>query len=159
MMSRLASPLIALPLSLALAAACGNGGNHVHADADDFDCSATSADTYVAGLEKVGAAGVKVRLMESVPAPPAKGDNAWLLEIVGPGDDPLDDLDLTVVPWMPEHGHGTPKRPVIAPAAGDGRYQVDDVNLWMPGVWEITVTVDADGGLTDDVLYRFCIEG
>jgi hypothetical protein len=156
-MKRFASSLVCLTVALA---ACGNGNGHSHPDADDFDCAATDADTYVVGLEKTGALGqIVVRLLESTPAPPSKDDNDWLVEIVSPTDAPLDDLEVSAVPFMPDHGHGTPKRTKISPAGEPGRYLIEEVNLWMPGIWEVTIEAKDGADLDDFVVYTFCIEG
>ncbi len=52
---------------------------------------------------------------------------------------PVDGLDWTVVPFMPSMGHGTSVAPEVHPLF-NGVYQVDHVNLFMPGSWEIRAT-------------------
>ncbi|HTR51856.1 MAG TPA: FixH family protein [Kofleriaceae bacterium] len=55
---------------------------------------------------------------------------------------PVDGLTMTIVPWMPAMGHGTPIIPMITPLGG-GAYQLDDVDLFMPGLWQLRTTTTA----------------
>ncbi|MEZ4368442.1 MAG: FixH family protein [Kofleriaceae bacterium] len=137
-------------------AACGGG------DADDpdagYNCDNDPRDeAFVAGLEKVGAGGTTFRLVSSDPAPPARGDNAWVLE-VETGGAPMAGATVDVTPFMPDHQHGSPVAVEVTPTGTDGRYDAAPLNFWMPGLWEITVeAAPAGGGATDDVVFRFCI--
>jgi hypothetical protein len=53
---------------------------------------------------------------------------------------PVDGLALSIVPWMPAMGHGTAITPTIT-ELGDGVYQIDDVDLFMAGSWELRTTM------------------
>ncbi|HEY3807269.1 MAG TPA: FixH family protein [Kofleriaceae bacterium] len=53
---------------------------------------------------------------------------------------PVDGLTLTIEPWMPAMGHGTPIVPTIT-ALGSGSYSLDDVDLFMAGLWQLRTTV------------------
>ena len=53
---------------------------------------------------------------------------------------PIDGLTLDVVPWMPSHAHGTSVVTLVEPI-GNGSYVVRDVNLFMPGRWQLRVSV------------------
>ena len=50
-------------------------------------------------------------------------------------------LDIEVVPWMPAHEHGTSELPIIR-ELGKGEYSVEQINLSMPGLWEIYVRIN-----------------
>jgi len=50
-------------------------------------------------------------------------------------------LNIEVVPWMPQHEHGTSEVPVIKDL-GKGYYSVERVHLSMPGPWEIYVRIN-----------------
>jgi hypothetical protein len=54
----------------------------------------------------------------------------------------VDGLALKIVPWMPAMGHGTAIVPSIAPL-GSGVYEIDDANLFMPGLWELRTSIAA----------------
>jgi hypothetical protein len=68
---------------------------------------------------------------------PARGmhDMQLVLTHVSDGS-PVDGLSLEVVPWMPAMGHGTSLTPTVT-ALGDGVYEIDDLDLYMAGQWEL----------------------
>ncbi len=53
-----------------------------------------------------------------------------------------DNLDVVVVPWMPAMGHGASVVPSVE-AVGGGAYVATDVALFMPGTWQLRITIDA----------------
>lgn len=117
-----------------------------------------AGDTYVAGLEKLGADGVlKVRLVDALPAPPDRGDNTWTLEVLDMGDSPIDGCSVRLDPRMPAHGHGTNKDAEVTAMDG-GRYMAEPVDLFMPGLWVTSINLEC-GEMTDTVIYEFWIEG
>ncbi len=67
---------------------------------------------------------------------------------------PADGLEITVVPWMPDMGHGASITPAIA-AMGDGRYVISDVELFMAGKWQLRTTIA--GPIEDSVTPTFQI--
>lgn len=70
--------------------------------------------------------------------PPKVGISPLVVEVSGSaGDTPTPDA-VSFEPAMPQMGHAT--APVVATADGDGRYR-GDVDLSMPGQWEITVRI------------------
>lgn len=99
-------------------------------------------------------------LVDASPAPPDKGKNYWLVELEATGDTtPVDGATMSVQEFMPDHGHGsTPPLPTVTPTGDPGQYTIDDIDLWMPGYWEVRVDVDKDSS-TDRVVFPFCIEG
>ncbi|MBX3181738.1 MAG: FixH family protein [Polyangiaceae bacterium] len=153
--ARSSSWLIA-PLVLSLLG-CGSddAGDEPGPDAQGFAC-AQQTDSYHAGLSKLGAASrFRVTLLDADPAPPARYDNRWTLAVEDAASSPVLGATLRVNPDMPEHGHGV-LRPVIVAELGDGRYQLDDVYLHMPGYWEIPIEVRS-GDTVDEVRFAFCI--
>lgn len=149
---------LASGLALSLLAACGT---HDH-DPEEVDCTkVTGTDTFVVGLEKPGEAGLlNFQLMSAEPAPPARDDNTWTVQVnqlnAGVVGAPIDDATLNVTPFMPEHQHGSPIRVQVSAAGAPGQYTLSPVNLWMPGVWETTIRATS-GTTTDSAVYRFCI--
>jgi hypothetical protein len=144
-----------LGLGACLLGACS--GNTM-ADDTTYDCAMeTRADTFVVGLEKLGNAGLlDFKLMDATPAPPARDDNTWVIEIDMAGGAPVSGAAMVAVPFMPDHQHGTPIAVHITPEATPGQYKLTPVNLWMPGLWETTIQATA-GTTSDTVVYRFCI--
>ncbi len=151
-------PAALLLCSVVLLVGCGDDEPDPHAGAT-ICASETRADTYEVGLEKVGKGGLKTKLLLAEPAPPAKGDNTWTLQVLDGSNAPLDGLTVDVSPFMPDHGHPAPITPVVKAEGSDGKYLVESINLPMPGLWEVTLDIDDGAGITDSVLYSFCIEG
>lgn len=150
-----------LGLMVPLLAACGGGGDDAPSPDAGYNCELdTRDDEFVAGIEKVSDGGVAVRIMASSPAPPVRGDNVFELEFDAPGGGPLTDSTIDVTPFMPDHQHGSPIAVEVTPGANPGQYEAAPVNLWMPGLWEITVDATPTGGGIADrerVVFRFCI--
>ena len=149
---------VVLASSLALVACSSGGGDNTGDDAT-YDCTMEDRDDdFVVGLEKVGAAGVHFKLMESVPAPPSRGDNMWRVQVIGTTGAGLTGMGLEVVPFMPDHRHGTSIVPTITESTTvTGEYVADPVNLWMPGLWQTTVRTTT--APVDSVIFSFCIPG
>lgn len=184
-MTSLVRPALASFATLALASsACDSGGGddehadthtasetdtHVEeSDADTHDASETSEteggdcaaetrdDEFALGLSKSGSL-VTATFVSSDPAPPFKGDNAWVLDFTDAQGMPLADLEMVVTPMMPDHGHGTPVNAVVTATDMAGRYEVTPVNLFMAGYWEITFDVTV-AGQQDSLMFGFCVE-
>ncbi|HLU68919.1 MAG TPA: FixH family protein, partial [Kofleriaceae bacterium] len=123
MLSRRTIALPALLAALALAPACGGDDGHGDHEEEVNCAEETRDDTYVANLAKDGERGnLSVVLVESDPGPPAKGDNAWTLQLVDADQQPVDGATVTVTPFMPDHGHGTPIDVEVTPGGGAGMY-------------------------------------
>jgi hypothetical protein len=86
--------------------------------------------------------------------PPPRGLDAVELRITGKDGAPVDGLKIDVLPWMPAMGHGASVAPTVT-AVGDGRYQIDDVDFFMPGEWVLKTSIA--GGSTDAVTPDFQI--
>jgi hypothetical protein len=106
------------------------------------------ADAYVRATSDAGALAIEVRTTPT--QPPPRGTCTVQLTVAGAADGrPRDGLVLTVVPWMPSHGHGTSITPQVEPRGG-GRYLVTNVSLYMPGDWELRTSIA--GAATDRVV-------
>jgi len=149
-----------LLLAVGLAAACGGDDDSQSADGG-IDCALImeGQDVYAPNLEKVGANGYTVQLMSATPAPPAKGNNSWRIHVADPTQTAADGLGIDVNPYMPAHGHSTPIEAVVTPTGDPGEYTLDPVNLFMPGIWEVTLELSSGGSAVDSVVYTFCIDG
>jgi hypothetical protein len=103
--------------------------------------------------------GLHFTLVEASPAPPARGDNHWTLRVTDASGAVKPHLALSVEPFMPDHGHGTGVKARVS-AQPDGTYAVGPLNLFMPGVWRVTVFVSMNAGRPDDeAVFFFCIAG
>ena len=151
-----------LALALALSG-CGEGGEGGGDAYGGFDPAAgfvgcEDALTYTPGLEMVTDSGaLTVRLVSASPAPPDVGDNLWRFEVLDADGAPAEGAFVEIEPFMPGHGHGTFPR-FSASDEREGGYDMEPFNLFMPGYWEMRVTV-VGAGPRESVLFDFCIEG
>lgn len=118
----------------------------------------TRDDSYAVGLERSGDH-VTARFVDAMPAPPDRGDNRWVLDILDRGTlTPLGEFDLEVDPFMPDHMHGTSIACNVTPTDVPGQVSLEPVNLFMPGLWEVRLNFALDEGATDQVVFRFCVD-
>ncbi len=144
--------ILAVSSIAAVLAACGGDSGF---EDEPVDCAAeTRDDDYVAGMVKTGERW-SFALVDAAPAPPDEGDNTWSLHIAE-GETGVEGLSLTVTPFMPDHDHGTPIEAVATEETG-GDYTVAPINMWLPGLWEVTVDA-SDGASSDSAVFAFCIE-
>jgi len=140
-----------------LSLGCSSEGGHDDGDIEVNCDIETRSDTFAAGMSKLGASGMEFVLVGSNPTPPSKGDNTWTIQVLD-GSTPADSATVGLVPFMPDHGHGTSKTAVATATGEPGTFEISPVNLWMPGLWEVTVDAQ-DGASTDQVVFSFCIDG
>jgi hypothetical protein len=113
--------------------------------------------SYSANLSVAGADGaLHVVLVEAEPAPPARGSNTWTVTVRDAAGAPVEGATINVKAFMPAHGHSSTP-PAVTPGA-DGTYEIDPLVLFMPGLWEITITVESSAG-NDEALFAFCVAG
>lgn len=154
-------------------------------DADFVTCEAEARATpYQPGMQVTSANGtfivklVKNTFTDSSGIPKdesfVKGYDVWTVETdQATPMTPLDDLSIKVLPYMPDHKHGTtPVR--VMPAGSPGVYTMSPVNLYMAGYWEVTFTIvqaptvdaaDPDGGadaappapISDTAVLKICV--
>ncbi|MCK6569650.1 FixH family protein [Myxococcota bacterium] len=72
------------------------------------------------------------------PPGPKLGDNVLSVEVTDLEGEPVTGAVVTVTPFMPAHGHGSPETPAVVDVGG-GRYRADNVVLHMPGTWQLTL--------------------
>ena len=82
------------------------------------------------------------------PDPPAVGLAASELTVTDATGAPVAGLTLTVVPWMPAHGHGSSTMPDVSETA-PGVYVATPISFYMPGQWELRTTISAAGAADD----------
>lgn len=147
-------------LGLLLLPACGSDDASVDLPDAGYNCAIDTRDEeFLAGMEKTGALGNTFRLVSSNPAPPERGDNVWQVEVEDSGGTPLEAATLKVIPYMPDHNHTSAVIPTITEDP-PGSYELDPVNLFMPGVWEITVQATPEGAsqaMRDEAKFVFCV--
>ena len=127
-------------IALALAAGCSGSG-----------AQPASSRGATSLLSDSGA--LQLTLRSSPDTLPVRGDNQIDLTIArADTGEPVTGLSLSMVPFMPVMGHGSPVVPQFSDE-GAGAYRFDDVVLTMPGLWELRTTID--GAESDTADFRF----
>jgi hypothetical protein len=149
---------LSLILGVLLATGACSDGNEDD-DGLSYNCAdETRDDEFVLGLMKPGESSrYEFKLVSSDPAPPARTDNRFVLELstMAAPVTPVAGAELSVIPFMPDHAHGSGDPVVVTPMTEAGRYELYPVNLWMPGLWEVTMQVK--GAQSDRAVFRFCL--
>lgn len=148
---------------LALAAGCGSsgGGTPPPATPDAGDLITCQNDprvmSYAPGLSVTSTSGTrKYVLLSADPAPPARGTDTWSMRITDASNQPQPSLSVGVLPFMPDHGHGTSVNATVT-ANADGTYTVQPLYFFMPGVWRITFWIGTNQ--SDVGEFFFCVPG
>lgn len=123
---------------IALLAACSSG-------APASDTAVVFPDEALTTISSESGA-MRVALRTAPSQPPERGTCTVELTLTDANGVPQDGLGLEVVPFMSAHGHGTAVKPAIEPN-GDGKYLVRNVDLFMPGDWDLRLTLS--GARTD----------
>ena len=144
-----------------MAFGCGaNTGDTLEGDAapaaDASSADATPGDRYTPGLTKRGDA-LQFTLVEALPAPPQRGQNAWRVAVADLSGAPQSGCALSATVFMPEHGHGSPVPPTVVEAETAGEYALTGIDLFMPRLWEVTLRATCAGG-EDSAVFSFWIE-
>ena len=122
--------------AFAVLGACGGSEAGGAGDGGPSSCTASEA------LETTPSKSGDYTVYVCDSAAPARGFNTFTYLVVDKSGAPVDGLTLSVQPWMPDMGHGSPGNPQVTPGA-DGLYQVSNVVFTMPGVWQLRTTVSA----------------
>lgn len=117
------------------------------------------AEAYAVGLTATATDGaLSVKYLDADPAPPSKGLNTWNIEVDDAKGRPVEGATISVKLWMPDHGHGASVVPTVTDM-GKGQYQVTLVDLFMPGIWQVTFNVKAPAESSDSAMFTFCVDG
>lgn len=121
-------------------------------------CSADPrVQTFVPGMQAKSNSGRFVaEIASATPSPPQRGAgeagiNTWSLKLTLDGAVPT--APISVKTLMPDHGHGSPRAATVT-ARQDGTFAVENLFLFMAGVWEITFAA-ASG---ETAMFSLCVE-
>jgi hypothetical protein len=155
-MHRPGAPSRASLLAAGLLAACGSSSSNPDAG-DVVNCQTDArVSTYTPNMSVKSSSGAMTfTLVQSTPAPPGRGNDTWTIHVTDASGQPLPNLSVSVLPFMPDHGHGTSVNASVT-ANGGGDYTVTPLYFFMPGVWRIRFT---SAGSTDTTDFWFCIPG
>lgn len=127
-------------------------------DSDAGDCS-DRAGTVSAGLREVSSDGYVFELTALTPdaavqsaGPPG---NTWTFSVTDRDGAPVSGGALVVTSYMPDHGHSGP--PAVAVERDPGTYEVDDLVLPMPALYQITPTLTLASGERESVVVTLCL--
>lgn len=81
------------------------------------------------------------------------GYNSAKLIIHDRNDHDVEGAEITIVPWMPDMGHGVKAKTVITDK-GHGLYEAENIEFSMTGRWEWKITIKK-GTVEDKVLFEF----
>jgi len=152
---------VSISVWVALSAALGCGG-----DAKDSGSSSVSdeeagcgdsVDAVAAGLEfPCDDAACSLVFVNLEPTVPDRGDNTWTLQVAASA---ASVSGLSVAPFMPAHQHGTAPADFEGAPVSTDTWTVGPFDLFMPGRWEVRVTVTFDDSTTSEAVTSFCVEG
>lgn len=143
-------------------AACGGAPDHADGGVADLSGLVTCegdprVDVYTANLMKKSASGAyRIVLAKADPGPPAIGVNAWTIRAEDAAGTATPSATLRVLPFMPDHGHGTSVKAQIS-SLPDGAFSVTPLYFFMGGVWRVEFNPAA--GDADPVDFYFCVPG
>jgi hypothetical protein len=131
--------LVGLALVAALAAC---GGTNATAGDGGFPSTPLSSVASTGGA-------LNVSVYTAPEQPPVRGvvSIRYVVKEASTGT-PVDGLTLELTPWMTAMGHGASVTPTVQ-ALGQGIYDVSNVDMFMPGPWQLRTTFS--GSVNDTV--------
>jgi hypothetical protein len=141
-----------LALAGLVAAACGSSGSSASGA-----CSASTAFPSAAlATTKTDGGRLNVAFRSAPGQPLVAGlDCVELVVTDATSGAAVDQLAITMTPWMPAMGHGASVTPQLTPT-GSGHYVFTNVSLPMPGEWQLRTTFS--GAVTDGVEPTFDVQ-
>jgi YtkA-like len=138
----------------------GNTGAVDGADGGTSGCIGWTGDleTYTADMVRTGDGGTYKFELTGITPGLVVGNQAWTLSITDANGQPVTGATFTnIKTWMPQHGHPSTALPMPVEKGG-GVYEVDDLYLYMAGIWQVTFVVKS-GTSTDQTTFTFCLVG
>jgi hypothetical protein len=151
----------AIALAAGPVAACASSTGGATTSTQQSVCDTDPrAQTYGVGLSATAMDGtVKVSFVDAMPAPPTKGVNTWTIQLNDANGQPMNGATITVVPFMPDHNHGSSITPQVMAMPAAGNYQVSLLDLFMVGIWDVTFTITPASGPPETLKFTFCVDG
>jgi len=146
----------ALLLSALALSGCSQGDGKDPTPSEPDECTG-DFDTFEPGMTQLAEPGaITVELTGAEPSPPVvRSDNVWRLKLSDANGNAISGAELQASPYMPKHQHGSAE--VVVEDLGEGEYRLSPIELIMPGVWEIPLSVTPADGETSETTFRFCI--
>jgi hypothetical protein len=144
-------------LLLGASSGCGGSSNGKSDDAAPTDAGSEASDKcpadtpeFVAtpenGLIAMGKhGGVEARIIAANPAMPERFENTWTVRFLDSSQQALAGVDIAdACVFMPAHGHGG-KPKAVSMQNDAGTFELNALNLFMRGPWEVQLAVNAPG--------------
>jgi hypothetical protein len=148
------------PVAVILAACSSTGGGTSSGTPTSVCDGDPRASTYAVGLAATAADGsVKASFVDAMPTPPTRGENTWTIQLTDAMGRPVNGATIAVKPFMPDHGHGSSITPQVMPMDSNGTYQVSLLDLFMAGIWDVTLTITPASGPAETMKFTFCVDG
>ncbi len=97
-------------------------------------------------------------LLALAPGPPQKFRNDWRVRILDEdGEIAEDAVVVEAEPFMVAHQHDGLFAPEISRSDLPGEFNVDNLNLWMGGPWEVRLWIEGSAG-AERLVFDVCIE-
>ena len=87
-------------------------------------------------------------IVEFASVPDSVGINTihnWIVHVETTAGADVGNAQIAVSGGMPVHDHGLPTVPQVTAYLGDGNYLVEGMKFHMNGLWQVTLTISADG--------------
>lgn len=138
--------------------ACGGDSAPTSPSSEDAGTACNApGDPFSLGLSKTSPGGLKVAIDDANPAPPGIGKNQWKLHITDAAGKAVQGVMVSLSLYMPPpHDHSQPG--TDGAELPDGSYAVDNLNLTMPGLFNITVKIASPTMASEEVRFQFCVE-
>ena len=111
-------------------------------------CGNSSGECFELGWEGESSA-AKLTVLSASPEEPVRGLNNWRVMLSDLEDNALTGCEITLTPYMPDHGHGVATTPTVTEGEA-GQYQIDQIELIMPGLWEMRFEISCGGWDTNE---------
>lgn len=135
-------------------------GEH-EADAAEFEGCPDHIPAFEAGMTTLGSQKrIAAVLREASAMPPERYFNDWTLEFTDAEGAPLEDVEvLRARAYMRVHDHyGTPDPSVAQREAEPALFDLERINLFMRGPWEVQLVLRSESAGEDDVVVDVCVE-
>lgn len=100
-------------------------------------------DTSTTHMSELGV--FKVSFQSSQPVGKINEIFSWTVHVETAAGTPVEEAEIAIHTSMPQHGHGMPTEPRVTQNLGQGDYLLEGLKYSMPGWWEITLDITANG--------------
>jgi hypothetical protein len=98
----------------------------------------------------------EVTYSSSVTPIPINQIQTWTILVKTSDGQLVEQAEITVDGGMPQHGHGLPTQPQVTDNLGAGNFLVEGLKFQMPGWWEVTFHITANGD-SDSVTFNLVL--